>query len=93
MTDKAFSQTCTLKTAYKKYDKRNILIKTSEVIVINRVTSGYVMMITSNSRKRIKKTTYETNADNAISVRTYGTSRFRKSVGHARKSVWWMPWH
>ena len=74
-------------------DKINILIKTSEVIVINRVTSGYVMMITSNSRKRIKKTTYETNADNAISVRTYGTSRFRKSVGHARKSVWWMPWH
>ena len=20
-------------------------------------------------------------------------SRVRKSVGHARKSVWWMPWH
>ena len=51
------------------------------------------MMITSDSRKRIQKTTYEANAGNAIPVRISGTTRFRKSVGHARKSVWWMPWH
>ena len=43
--------------------------------------------------KTNQKNNLETNAGNAIPVRTSGTTRFRKSVGHAVKSVWWMPWH
>ena len=75
-----------MKTAYKKYDKINILIKTSEVIVI--YNDDYIKFEKTNQKNNL-----ETNAGNAIPVRTSGTTRFRKSVGHAVKSVWWMPWH
>ncbi len=45
----------------------------------------------------MKKTDLRTNAGNAIPVRTRKDSQAKaknsKSVGHARKSIWWMPWH
>ena len=87
MTDKVQS-TCTLKTAYKKTRKKYQDIRGNVKKNINQ----------KNQRKNKPRT----NAGNAMPVcritcstkgRPRRSVRSYLGVGHAEKSIWWMPWH
>ena len=68
----------------KRFKNLNILIKTSEVIVINRVMITHLRKQVKTNLKPTLVTLYKCR---------YGNNPFPVSVGYARKSAGWMPWH